>query len=180
MPKLIALLAALLVVATSAAAQDIRWKPETLRKGDYTTIDQSMDGLIHHVFRGKAGRYYLMESYRGAQPSGSPEFSTYLDKDGNQVRWVHESGFEIRYKPHDCTRTLGRCQYTQRDSNGAQETRLRITKATRNGIKFDEYGADGKRLFGGQVALDNRGNAGNGKITGTQGVQNLKLMRKSY
>lgn len=171
---------ALSVIASSAVAEDIRWKPETLRPGDYTSIKQSQGGLIHHVFRGKSGRFYILDSYRGAAPSGKPVFSTYLDKDGNQVRWVRKDGFELKFIPHDCTRTLGRCQYTQVGSDKKKETRLRITTATGTGFKFDEYNASGQRLFGGKMELDARGNAGSGLITGNQGKQRFRLVGQAY
>lgn len=167
-------------MATSSAAEGIRWKPESLKPGDYTSINQSQGGLIHHVFRGKSGRYYVLDSYRGASPSGQPVFSTYLDKDGNQVRWIRQDGFELKYSPHDCTRTLGRCSYTQTGSDGKKEVRLRVTKATKNGLKFDEFTSDGKRLFGGKIDLDARGTAGNGVITGYQGKQKFRLVKHSY
>lgn len=179
--KVAAILGFLVLHAAHAAnANDIRWKPETLTPGDYTSIDQSQGGTIHHVFKGKEGRFFVMDSYRGASPSGSPVFTTYLDKDGNQVRWVRQDGFEIRFRPHDCTRTLGRCQYTQTGSDGKKEVRLRITEVTRKGLKFTEYGSDGKRLFGGQVTLDERGNAGNGTLDGYQGKQRFRLVKRVY
>ncbi|QUJ77189.1 hypothetical protein KDD17_03975 [Sulfitobacter albidus] len=168
------------LISTSVSAESIRWKPETLKPGDYTSINQSQGGLIHHVFRGKVGRFYVLDSYRGSSPSGKPVFSTYMDKDGNQVRWVRQDGFELKFRPHDCKRTLGRCQYTQTGSDGKKEVRLRITEATRNGFKFSEYGSDGKRLFGGNITLDARGNAGNGRLDGYQGKQRFRLVKQAY
>lgn len=168
------------LISTSVFADSVRWKPETLKAGDYTSINQSQGGLIHHVFRGKVGRFYVLESYRGSSPSGKPVFTTYLDKDGNQVRWVRQDGFELKFRPHDCTRTLGRCQYTQIGSDGKKEVRLRITEAARNGFKFSEYGSDGKRLFGGKMTLDARGNAGDGTLNGYQGKQRFRLVKQAY
>ena len=168
------------VLSTSALAEDIRWKPEAQTPGDYVTIDQSQGGLIHHVFQGKAGKYYVLESYRGSSPSGQPVFTTYLDQDGNQVRWVRQDGFELKFIPHDCTRTLGRCQYTQIGSDRKRETRLRVTEATRNGFKFVEYNSNGERLFGGKVTLDEYGNAGNGRMDGYQGKQRFRLVKSAY
>lgn len=107
-------------------------------------------------------------------------FTTYLDKDGNQVRWVRLDGFELKFRPHDCTRTLGRCQYTQTSSDGKKEVRLRITEAASKGLKFAEYGSDGKRIFGGRIALDERGNAVNGSIDGNQGKQRFRLVDRVY
>lgn len=170
----------LTLVISPAFAEGIRWKPETLKPGDYTTIDQSQGGLIHHVYRGRVGRSFAIESYRGSSPSGTPVFTTFLDKDGNQVRWVRQDGFELKYRPHDCTRTLGRCQYTQTGSDGKKVTRLRITEATRTGIKYTEYDSEGRRLFTGQVALDERGNAGSGSIDGNQGKQRFRLIKSVY
>lgn len=168
------------LVSTAVAASDIRWKPETQTPGDYVSIDQSQNGLIHHVYGGKSGRYYVLKSYRGDSPSGKPVFTTYLDKDGNQVRWVRQDGFELKFRPHDCTRTLGRCQYTQTGSDGKKQVRLRITEATRKGFKFTEYNADGKRLFGGKITLDTHGNAGNGRIDGYAGKQRFRLVKSVY
>jgi hypothetical protein len=65
MRKIRFLAAAISLVSTAAIADNIRWKPETLKRGDYTSINQSQVGLIHHVFRGKSGRYYVVDSYRG-------------------------------------------------------------------------------------------------------------------
>lgn len=47
------------LVSTSVLAEGIRRKPETLTPGDYTSINQSQEGLIHHVYRGKVGRHYI-------------------------------------------------------------------------------------------------------------------------
>ena len=180
MRKIGILAAAISLMSTAVIADDIRWKPETLKRGDYTSINQSQIGLIHHVFRGKSGRYYVLDSYRGKTPSGKPVFTTYLDRDGNQVRWVRQDGFELQFKPNDCTRTLGRCQYTQTGSDGKREIRLRITEVSSKGFKFNEFDQTGKRLFGGQFELDARGNAGNGRLSGNQGNQRFRLVAKSY
>jgi hypothetical protein len=167
-------------LATPLIAADIRWKLETLKPGDYTSIDQSKAGLIHHVFRGKVGRYYVIDSYRGPSPSGTPVFSTYLDKDGNYAKWVRPDGTRVEFLPHDCTRTLGRCQYTIVESDGKREVRLRITAATRKGYKYDEYDSNGRRLFGGKSELDARGTAGNGKVDSNQGTQRYRLVKQFY
>ncbi|GGX50276.1 hypothetical protein GCM10007385_18380 [Tateyamaria omphalii] len=170
----------LFCIGTSAYAQDIRWKLETFKSGDYVSIDQSQNGLIHHVFRGKVGPSFVLESFSGPAPQGTPVFTTYLDRDGNHVRWVRKDGFEVAYTPHDCSRTQGRCQYTSIDTEGKREVRLRITKPTRKGFAFDEYDADGKRLSGGRFALDGRGTAGNGTITGNRGTNRYRLIRQVY
>ena len=178
--RLLTVLVVLLITGTSANADNIRWKPETLKPGDYVSIDQSQGGIIHHVYRGKRGQQYLTESYRGSGPGDRFAFSTYHDQNGNYIRWVRSDGFEWRYEPHDCTRTLGRCQYKQTSSDGRTEFRLRITTATRDGFKFDEYGEDGKRLYGGSIELDERGVSGNGRLTGYQGTQRFRLIRRVY
>ncbi|MGH1415123.1 MAG: hypothetical protein ACRBB0_16665 [Pelagimonas sp.] len=168
------------LMSTSASAESIRWKPETLKPGDDTSLNQSQGGLIHHVFRGKVGRLYALESYRGSSPSGKPVFTTYLDKDGNQVRWVRQDGFELQFHPHDCTPTLGPCQCTQVGSDGKKEVRLRITEAVRGGFQFAEYGSDGRQLFGGNLTLDARDNAVNGRLDGNQGKQRFQMVKQVY
>lgn len=174
------LVLALVVTASQVAAEGIRWKPEMFANGDYVSIKQSKGGLIHHVFRGKEGRSYVIESYRGASPKGQPVFTTFLDKNGNQTRWRRQDGFQLTFKPHDCTRTLGRCQYTQTGSDGKKERRVRVTTSIPGGFRFDEYNAKGDHLFGGQFALDQRGNAGEGRISGQHGAQVFRLVRQVY
>ncbi|MEO0677490.1 MAG: hypothetical protein AAFZ02_08030 [Pseudomonadota bacterium] len=148
--------------------------------GDVVAIDQSSGGRINHIYRGVRRGAHVLESVRGDAVNGPVTFTTFMDGDGNQLRWLRSDGFEIRYEPHDCTRTLGRCQYRQTNSNGQSEVRLRITEATSGGMSFDEYNAAGQRLFGGQLDLDERGMAGSGRIDGTQGTQTFRLLGKSY
>lgn len=174
------LLLAMLLSSSPLHADSIRWKPETLKRGDYVTIHQSQNGLIHHVYRGKSGRSYILDSYRGKSPSGKPVFTTYLDKDGNYLKWVRQDGFELKYRPHDCSRTLGRCQYTQTGPDGKRVVRLRITEVSGKGFKYSEYDKNGKRLFGGQIDIDAKGFAGNGYTTGEQGTQRYRLVKQSY
>ena len=161
-------------------AQDIRWQPETFTPGDFVTIDQTPGGLIHHVFAGRSGNGYLVQSFRGARPGENLVFSTYLDANGNYLRWVRPDGVEIRYVPHDCTRELGRCQYTEIHSDGTQQVRLRITEATRNGLRFDEYNQAGEHIFSGQFDLDARGNGGSGRVRGDRGVTQHRLVQSVY
>lgn len=161
-------------------AQDIRWMPEAMTPGDYVTIDQSDGGLIHHVYSGQSSNEYVIQSFRGDAPGGVPVFTTYLDRDGNYRRWVSSDGFEVIYTPHDCTRTLGRCQYTESRSDGSREVRLRITEATRRGFEFQEYDVDGQPIFGGWIELDERGMGGDGRIDGVRGEQRFRLVRQVY
>lgn len=166
--------------ATGVSAQDIRWKPEQLKSGDYVSILQKPGGLIHHVFAGKVRSEYLIESYRGKSPVGEPDFVTYLDKDGNYLKWQRADGFEVQYAPHDCTRVIGECCYTQTDSNGNTEQRTRVTLATRRGFKFTEFGSDGKELFGGKIGLIENGFAGTGFVKGPQGKTSYTLKARYF
>ena len=50
----------------------------------------------------------------------------------------------------------------------------------RNGFKFAEFSSSGQRLFGGEITLDGRGNAGNGRIDGYQGKQRFRLVKQTY
>ncbi len=179
--RIFSVLFACAITSTPVAyAKDIRWKPELATIGDYVTIDQSQGGRIHHVFKGKSGRAFIIESFRGRSPQGVSVFTTYLDKNGNYLRWVRADGFEIRFKPHDCTRTIGRCKYTEIHSDGKRNNRTRVTKVTRTGFSFQEYDHEGKFLFGGRITLDERGNAGNGTIQGYQGKQRFRLIKRIY
>ncbi|WP_204114425.1 hypothetical protein [Shimia biformata] len=173
-------MAGLILSVSVAEAQDIRWRSEIATPGDYVTIDQSQGGRIHHVFRGKSGRSFVIDSYRGKSPEGTPEFTTYADKNGNYLRWVRRDGYEIRYKPHDCTRTLGQCTYTEIHSDGKKNKRTRVTEATRDGFSFGEFDDKGNYLFGGRLALDSHGWAGTGRIEGNQGVQKFRLVKSKF
>lgn len=166
--------------ASIATGQDIRWKSERATPGDYVTIDQSQGGLIHHVFRGKTGNSYITDSNRGPEPKGTPVFTTYTDKDGNYLRWIRSDGYEIQYQPHDCTRTLGQCTYTEVYSDGTRKERTRITQATNNGFRYQEFDQDGQFMFGGKIKLDAWGWAGNGTIDGYKGKQRFRLIKRSY
>lgn len=176
----LAIATSLLLGSGAAQAQDIRWKFETMTPGDYVSIDQSNGGLIHHVFSGQSGGTYVIHSFRGRTPGGTPVFTTYADGDGNWLRFVDSEGNEWRYSPHDCTRTIGRCQYTQINPDGSREVRLRITEATRNGYSFQEYDASGQRLLSGRNELDERGTAGDGRLNGPMGEQRFRLVHHIY
>lgn len=149
--------------------------------GDVITIDQGKNGLISHVFAGKFGRLFALDSYRGRVADSKPIFRRLLDRNGNYVKWVRADGYEVRYEPHDCKRTLGKCIYTKIQPDGVREVRQRITKPTKRGFSFNEYDQNGNRLFGGKFELDQRGVAGDGKITGVQGfLRRYRLIDRSY
>lgn len=173
-------LMAFVLTATSVSAQDIRWKSEKTTPGDYVSVEQSQGGLIHHVYAGRKGKDFVLNSYRGAKPAGEPVFVTYLDRDGNYRKWVRADGFTVKYRPHDCTRTLGKCTYKEIHSDGTRKTRTRVTEATKNGMAFKEFDETGAFLFGGNIALDAWGWGGNGSINGDRGKQTFRLVKRSY
>jgi len=166
------------LMGTSANAQDIRWQSEKMTPGAYVSINQSQGEMIHHVYTGRRGKAFVLTSYRGAKPGGTPAFETHLDKDGNYVRWVRPDGFEIRYRPHDCTRTLGQCSYKEIHSDGTRKQRTRVTEATKKGLAFKEYDENGTFLFGGKMNLEEGGWAGNGVIDSAQGKQRFTLKKR--
>lgn len=161
---------------TMADAKDIRWKSELHSKGDYTIIDQSQDGPMLHVFRGKKNGLFVTDSYKGTQQKGKPVFSTYSDEDGNDVKWVRSDGFFVDYIPHNCKRTLGRCVFKQIDSAGKTENRERTTQATKSGFRFSTK-VEGKFLYKGEIKLDEFGDAGDGWLSGYQGEQKFTLIK---
>jgi len=163
-----------------ATAQDIRWQSETFSPGDYVTIDRSELGPIHHVFLGETRLGFQFDSFEGDTPEGTPVFTTYLDEDGNYLRWVRADGYEIQYIPNDCTRVLGFCDYAQVGSDGAEELRSRWTEATEQGFSFREYIIGGDMLFEGEMALDERGMAGDGWLNSASGALTYRLLHQSY
>lgn len=170
----------LLGTSAQLSAQDIRWKPETLKKGDFVVIDQGAGKQVAHVFRGKKGRGYLLETYDTSRPKSEAPFRTVLDRNGNYLDWTRPDGYKLKFRPHDCTRTLGQCHYTQVFPDGRKEGRTRITKATNAGLEFKEYDAKGKFFLSGTFALDARGNAGTGWVKGLDRKVVHKLVRSVY
>ena len=175
----------LLILATLATActvpeGDIRWKPELLNTGDYVTIDQSRSGRIHHVYSGQEGSNFIITSYRGASPTGTPAFTTLLDRNGNYIRWARSDGYEVRYRPHDCTRTLGKCRYTEIRPNDDHIKWTRTTIVTPTGFKFTEIDQSGARQVSGEITLDEYGIAGSGFVDGHFGAQTFTLVSQHY
>ncbi|PRY80337.1 hypothetical protein CLV80_101189 [Yoonia maritima] len=174
------ILAPLILTSTIAACAvpvgDIRWKPELLSPGDYVSVDQSRSGLIHHMYKGRQGNDYLIESYRGPSPTGTPAFTTRLDGNGNYLSWQRSDGYEVRYQPHDCTRTLGKCRYTEIRPNDERIRWTRITTATDTGFKYVETDRNGERRVSGEIAIDERGIAGSGQVSGHFGAQTFTLV----
>lgn len=169
-----------LVFALPAAAQDIRWKPEAATVGDYVTIDQSINGRINHVYRGKIGKAYVIESYKGKKTSGPPAFTTYLDRDGNYLKFVAADGSTFKYLPHDCKRVLGVCKYTEVRPDGAREKLTHIAKAIDGGFAYQILDEAGNVIFDGKTMLDDRGNAGNGYVRGGEITQKYRLVKTFY
>lgn len=174
------LLALVGFMATTAHANDIRWKSEQMTVGDNVSVKYSKDGLLLHVLRRKSLGSYVWDTYKGNKAEGKPTFTTYSDKDGNAKRWVRADGRKIRYAPHDCRRTLGQCSYKEIHSNGKSYSLTRITKATKDGFQFQTITQDGKVRLSGSFAIDARGMATNGTIEGYAGKQTYQMTRRSY
>ncbi|WP_162617560.1 hypothetical protein [Yoonia maritima] len=167
------------ITACTVPVGDIRWKPELLSPGDYVSVHQSRSGLIHHMYNGRQGKDYLVESYRGQSPTGTPAFTTRLDGNGNYLSWQRSDGYEVRYQPHDCTRTLGKCRYTEIRPNEERIRWTRITTATNIGFKYVETDTNGERRVTGEIAIDERGFAGSGQVSGHFGAQTFTLIGQS-
>lgn len=152
------------LLAGPALARDIRWKPELAKPGDYVVIDQGSNGRYAHVFRGKASKYYVVETYEGGKVSGKPAFKISLDRDGNYVKSVYSDGSTYRYQPNDCKRVVGTCTFTEIRPDGTRLKRTHVAKATAEGFEFQLYDDTGQLTDKGKMTLDERGNAGNGVI----------------
>lgn len=168
------------LLAGPACAQDIRWKPELAKPGDYVVIDQGGNGKYAHVFRGKVGKYYVIESYKGGKISGKSAFKTSLDRDGNYVKFVYADGATYRYQPHDCRRVVGTCSFTEISPDGTRRKQTHVAKATAEGFEFQIYDETGKLTDKGKMALDDRGNAGNGVIYGEGSKYTYKLVSSHF
>ena len=170
--------------AAGALAESITWNVGSSAPGDYITIDQVENGerrRVHHVYRGESRGRHLIDTYWGDRPEGEPLTTTYLDDKGNYLRWVRRDGFELRFRPHDCTRTVGRCGYTEIFPDGRRERRERVTTPESGGFSFVEYDADGNERFRGRFEIDERGAAGTGFVAGVYGRRtDHKLVQRVY
>ena len=64
---------------------------------------------------------------------GQPDFAIlWTRKDGQEVEITSSSGEWTRFKPHNCTLTIGKCRYTEKRSNGQKRKMIRIS-SMRNG-----------------------------------------------
>lgn len=168
-----------IVLATSVSAEEIRWKPETEKPGDYVVINQTQAGRVTHVFMGKVGNAYVIESYKGKVKPGERDFTTYLDQDGNYLKFVYPDGSMYKYQPHDCKRVLGTCRYTEIAPDGTRQKLTHVARAIRGGFEFQVLHEDGEVKLEGQVMLDEHGNAGDGFTRGGSRVEKYKFV-KSY
>lgn len=161
--------AALLFSLTTVQAQAIRWKPEMLMPGDFVVLEQSQGPLLHHVFRGRSGNTFILETFHGPNANGQPNTITYLDRNGNRLRVVGSDGSSVTYDPHDCARTLGQCRFTKTDADGMTKEHLRRTQQRKHGFSFTLYDAGTALLQEGAFNLSSRGFAVNGWIKDTAG-----------
>lgn len=178
------LLAVFSTLALPANAQDISWKLPSMKPGDYVSVRQVEKGnrrTQHHLLRGKSGRTFIIDTYEGKKPQGKPISTTTVDKDGNYLSWQNQHGYSIKYKPHDCTRTLGRCTYTQVDSNNEKLKRLRVTTLVEGGFTYVEYDEDGNWVVKGKTELDHLGSGGDGFVQNVEGRKaKFRLLGSSY
>lgn len=160
----------------TAAAQDITWNLSKLSPGDYVVQKSRPNGTVIHQFQGKAGRYYVVQTYRGSGAARELTLTSYLDRNGNHVRAVYPDGFTYRYTPHNCGRTLGTCRFFVKLSDGRRYQRSLVTSVQGDRVSFVEYDAQGNWSDKGWFRIDALGTA----LTGFTQSADGKRRREDY
>ncbi|WP_299921760.1 hypothetical protein [uncultured Pelagimonas sp.] len=144
----------------SVATADITWRAGDMGVGSVMVM-KDRTGAMTHVKRASLGGRHVFDLFAG-QGKGAEFLGSYKVNDRGEVtETVAIDGAVTTYAPHRCNRSLGKCQFTVTHSDGYVETRTRVTEATRGGLRYWEYGADGL-MAEGAMQLDQLGAAKSG------------------
>ncbi len=174
-----ALLIALgLIFSATLATADISWKLDRFGAGSVMVL-KDRSGALTHVKRGTTTDAHIFDVYAGATTSGAYLGMYETNARGDVTATVAVDGAVTRFVPHRCSRTLGTCQFTVIHSDGFQEPRSRVTRATRNGLRYQEFGLDGL-MSEGEIKLDANGASKGGwkknPETGKSKVRTRRIM----
>lgn len=78
-------------------------------------------------YLGRDGKAFITERINSAHPTLAARMRLYRDKHGNFLSLEYTTGVSATYVPHNCVRTLGRCDYLVKNSHGPDAQRARIT-----------------------------------------------------
>lgn len=155
-------LAAFLATLSLAPAQaDISWKTDEIAPGSALVLKNSDGRVFTHVRRASKGSLIRFDAFAGRSERGAYVGSYLTNARGEILRTIAADGSETDYEPHKCNRSRGRCTYIIQTPDGVKIMRTRITEATPEGLKFQEYEA-GKLVASGVVKLDRFGSSAGG------------------
>ena len=171
-------------LSNPAIAQDISVKMSELGIGGYIVLNAG-GKTYTHVIRGKRNGLYVWDAIPGKDPNRKKGASrTLKDAKGQTVKWTLPDGKIVRFKPHNCQRTVGECRFEEIGPD--YKTRmLRINTPVKGGLEFKQYALkrDGSRQFirSGSVKLDRMGmiKTGTQKELGTRQIK-FKQIGASY
>lgn len=145
---------------SSMAFADIAWRAGDMGLGSVMVM-KDRTGVMTHVKRGSNGDRHEFDLFAGQGQNAEFLGSYKVNGRGEVTETVAIDGAVTTYAPHRCTRTLGKCQFTVTHADGYVENRTRVTEATRGGLRYWEYGADGL-MSEGAMQLDQLGAAKSG------------------
>ena len=153
------------IAPTLVSGQDISIKMKEIPSGSWFVMKEGKKTTIS-VFRGQQGKLFVYDHITGTDPNAKRNFRDLRDAQGNQIERRFINGRIVKFKPHNCQRIVGVCDFVESgtDNNGnAYQTQMRRTNTpTRKGFKFEQVAI---RSDGGQVhirsgtvnALDSKG-----------------------
>ncbi|MBV2359260.1 hypothetical protein KUH32_05720 [Thalassococcus sp. CAU 1522] len=150
-----------LAFSGTVALADIGWNTARMTPGSVMVLKDS-DGVERmHVARGHVQGLKRFDTYAG-RGAGATYLGSYLTTaTGDVVRQIEFDGVVTQFAPHRCNRTLGECRYTITHADGFVENRVRVTRATADGLVWQEHGLDGL-MAEGAIELDADGVAKGG------------------
>lgn len=154
------ILALSFALSASVAAADISWRADRMAPGSVMVMKDSA-GEITHVKRGMERGEHLFDTFAGRGANAAYIGSYRVNERGEVTATIAADGAVTTYSPHRCTRTLGKCQFTVTHADGFVEPRSRVTRPTRTGFEYQEFGLDGLIAEGG-LELDQIGAAKKG------------------
>ena len=160
--RALTLVLALFFTANTVHA-DIAWQVDRFGPGSVMVM-KDRSGAMTHVARGTEGNLHVFDVYDGT--GGSADFVGRYKTTarGDVVETVAFDGAVTRFVPNRCNRTEGTCRFTMIHPDGFAEPRTRVTRATRAGLRYQEFGLDGL-MAEGALELDGNGAAKAGWTT---------------
>lgn len=136
---------------TLVIGQDISIKMKEIPSGSWIVMKEG-DKTTITVFRGQQGQLFVYDHITGTDPNAKRNFRDLRDAQGNQIERRFINGRIVKFRPHNCQRTVGECAFVESgaDNSGtAYQTQMRrINTPTRNGFKFEQFaiGSDGNQV----------------------------------